>query len=764
MRRSPVADCWRRKIQTIVRVLLLVVPLLVPASFGLTPRAEADDTAAKVTESAAKSAIDEVVAKRKSLAAQIAALAKPTGETSADPDAADVSATEDELEFLETLDGVYAQQQARLEQRQELEADKKKATEALESLQKFGPTEAKPYSFLLLENLRDDLAAEEDHEDAFQVDLKSAQQLLETAQNHFDEAEADRRQAQEESESAAGDDDKQAAAAAAASLKLAKRQSQIAKELILLRRLEVEVRTLRRDVCITRKTQLEEKTDRIGKDVRFTKRDLDDRLKELASHEADLNQKLKDAQARFQQTESEQAATMKDLRQQNAAAATVELAVESWRVARDAQQMQMSLLNERISDDKRFHHYWACRFETENGTAKPEQIAEWHESLSDLVDEMADNQRSLLQRIDTSRSEQAKLIQRMRNSEDADVRHWGEFQSEQWQSLRDVCENHLVQLKASERWASRFLDELKDKLEPDAESWQTIAKTHIEAIWVYEIAQVDDRPITVGKIVTLVCYILAGMLLASILSRLLGKRVLPRFGLNEGASHAVQTIAFYSLAVMFGVLSFQMVHIPLAAFAFLGGAVAIAIGFGSQDIANNFMSGIILLAEQPIRVGDVVLVDDVQGTVEHIGPRSTRIRTNANHELIVPNSKLLSDKVTNLTLSNNLVQTAVAVNLPIKLTVREAKQILLQAASSHPTVMDEPRPFVLFKQFGTTSMDFELHFWLHLNDDMRAAIVQSEVRETINELFLQNNSRPLIAAGSVFASPAAGQSRPAKAA
>jgi small-conductance mechanosensitive channel len=202
--------------------------------------------------------------------------------------------------------------------------------------------------------------------------------------------------------------------------------------------------------------------------------------------------------------------------------------------------------------------------------------------------------------------------------------------------------------------------------------------------------------------------------------------------------------------VLFSVVSFELVHIPLASFAFLGGAIAIAIGFGSQDIANNFMSGIILLAEQPIRVGDVVTVDDVQGTVQHIGPRSTRIRTDSNHELVVPNSKILSDKVTNLTLSNNFVQTAIAVTLPMKIKLRQAKQILLQAAAANPGVLQEPRPLVLLKQFGSTSMDFELHFWLKLSNDMQVAIAQSDVREAVNELFEKCDTQAIIAAAPLF--------------
>ena len=151
-------------------------------------------TTAKPQDAAAQAvSIDDILAKRKALAEQFAVLRPQQDASSTDADPTNVSAAEDELEFLDTLDGIYAQQQARLEQKLELQAAKKKADESLDSLHKFGPSEAKPYSFLLLESLRDSLAAEEDHEEAFAADIKAAEQLLETAHENFDDAEKDRR-------------------------------------------------------------------------------------------------------------------------------------------------------------------------------------------------------------------------------------------------------------------------------------------------------------------------------------------------------------------------------------------------------------------------------------------------------------------------------------------------------------------------------------------------------------------------------------------
>ena len=232
--------------------------------------------ASKAGESVA-SAIDELAAKRKDLAAQVDTLTKQAKAAGGDSTTPDVSASEDELEFLDSLDAIYAQQQARLEQRQELEAEKKQADDELASFRKTGPTEAKPYSFLLLENLRDELAAEEDREAASKADLKAAGQQLEAAKTHFDQAEKDRRRTQE---ALTRNLNKQRAAALAAELESAKRQSQLDKEMISMRRFELDARTLRRDICTAHKTQLSEKVDQLGKSVQFTKQDLADRLKD----------------------------------------------------------------------------------------------------------------------------------------------------------------------------------------------------------------------------------------------------------------------------------------------------------------------------------------------------------------------------------------------------------------------------------------------------------------------------------------------------
>ncbi len=196
-------------------------------------------------------------------------------------------------------------------------------------------------------------------------------------------------------------------------------------------------------------------------------------------------------------------------------------------------------------------------------------------------------------------------------------------------------------------------------------------------------------------------------------------------------------------------------NLPFAAFTFLGGAVAIGIGFGSQNILNNFISGLILLAEQPLRVGDCVSIDGAEGTVEHIGARSTRVRTMSNHEIMVPNSKLLEDKVTNLTLTNDLVQTAIGVTVSANLGVREVRRRLLAAATGHAGVLAEPRPIVLFLAFGKDEMSFELRFWVRLKNLEECRLTESDVREAISDFLSEANPTTTAVSGALKPAPIA---------
>jgi len=265
--------------------------------------------------------------------------------------------------------------------------------------------------------------------------------------------------------------------------------------------------------------------------------------------------------------------------------------------------------------------------------------------------------------------------------------------------------------------------------------WLATGQQWFVACWNYEITSIDDSRITVSKVIRGLILLLVGYYLARTLSRLLGHRILPRLGLNGSACTAFQTVAFYLMLACAGFIALEIIHLPLTVFAFMGGAVAIGIGFGSQNVLNNFMSGLILLAERPIRVGDLIDIDGLMGTIEHVGARSTRVRTGSNLEIIVPNSKFLENNVTNWTLSDAQIRISVQVGVAYGSSTSQVSRLLEQVLTAHDTMLQYPAPIVLFKEFGDNSLNFEAHFWIHMRTEMEGQIIESEVRHAIDRQF-----------------------------
>ena len=246
----------------------------------------------------------------------------------------------------------------------------------------------------------------------------------------------------------------------------------------------------------------------------------------------------------------------------------------------------------------------------------------------------------------------------------------------------------------------------------------------------------DGAKITVQTLVIGLALLLLGYVAAKRISNWLGTKVLARIGVHASAAAPMQKISFYVLVATFTLFSLNWLGVPLAMFTFLGGALAIGVGFGSQNIVNNFISGLILLAERPIRVGDVIEIDKLVGKVSDIGARSTRITTGANLEIIVPNSKFLETNVINWTLSDDKICSTITIGVAYGSSTREAARLLKLAAVEHKAVLPHPEPEVLFKEFGDNALIFHLQFWLHLRASAKVD-VESQLRFRIDELFNQ---------------------------
>jgi small-conductance mechanosensitive channel len=174
----------------------------------------------------------------------------------------------------------------------------------------------------------------------------------------------------------------------------------------------------------------------------------------------------------------------------------------------------------------------------------------------------------------------------------------------------------------------------------------------------------------------------------------------------------LKTLLHYTVLVAGFALALAIAGVGLSSVAIVIGALGVGIGFGLQNLVNNFASGLILLFERPVRPGDVVVVGGEWGTIRKIGLRSTVILTFDRAELIVPNGDLISEKVTNWTLSDRVARVVLPVGVAYGSDVEKVLRILFEVAESQPEVLEEPPAQALFRGFGESSLDFELRVWL----------------------------------------------------
>ena len=238
-----------------------------------------------------------------------------------------------------------------------------------------------------------------------------------------------------------------------------------------------------------------------------------------------------------------------------------------------------------------------------------------------------------------------------------------------------------------------------------------------------------------GKIVTAVLVFFLGWLLARAIAWGVERHLLPRLRFDEGAAQAFASLTFYLLLLFVFFAALRSVNIPLTAFAVVGGALAIGVGFGSQNVVSNFISGLILLAERPLKLGDLVEVDGTYGIIEQIGLRSTRVRSGDNVHIIVPNSAFLENKVINWTHNDPNVRVWISVGVAYGSPTREVERLIRQALAEHPGVLKSPEPVVLFKDFGDNALVFDAAFWIRMRRILDRLHLESDIRFRIDDLF-----------------------------
>ncbi|MBW6459462.1 MAG: mechanosensitive ion channel [Bacteroidales bacterium] len=257
--------------------------------------------------------------------------------------------------------------------------------------------------------------------------------------------------------------------------------------------------------------------------------------------------------------------------------------------------------------------------------------------------------------------------------------------------------------------------------------------------WQIELFHLGESPVTTRSVVLIIIAIFILFYLSAWIKRLLIKKVFPRYDFDIGVSLAIGTIVRYILIIVGLFIIFQTTGLDLSALGLMMGALGIGIGFGLQNVTNNFISGIIILFERPVKVGDRVELDDqLSGNISKISARSTTLITNDNIAVIVPNSDFINQRVINWSHNNRNVR----LNFPVGVSYKEdpevIRKVLIEVADHNSGVLKKPRPDVLFDDYADSSLNFILRIWTSEYSD-KPKVLKSQLYYEIFRKFKENN-------------------------
>ncbi len=260
----------------------------------------------------------------------------------------------------------------------------------------------------------------------------------------------------------------------------------------------------------------------------------------------------------------------------------------------------------------------------------------------------------------------------------------------------------------------------------------------VRELFTRTLFQLGEKDITLGGIFYFFIAILLLIWLTDKVQKLVVKRVLVRSKIDIGVSESIGTIFRYLVITIGLFVIIQTAGIDLTALGFIAGALGVGIGFGLQGITNNFISGLIILFERPIKVGDRIDVGDISGDVVKIAARATTVVTNDNISIIIPNSEFINSRVINWSHNDRRIRFNYMVGVSYNEDPRRVRKLLLEVAKENNAVLKHPPPDILFKEYSDSSIIFNLRVWTYEYTD-RPNVLKSQLYYAIFKKFRDNN-------------------------
>ena len=410
----------------------------------------------------------------------------------------------------------------------------------------------------------------------------------------------------------------------------------------------------------------------------------------------------------------------------------------------ETDRMEMTALRWLQSVGQRSIDSWDHRFvvlSSGDAAARESAIAELGRIKADL-----ETKRPLLRELEATEQEaiaqqELRLKDALLDSE-ATARETAilETQKQRVQAIQRV----ELAVTKMDRQLARWLDDFGVSANSAApRDWKVTALQVVglmKQVWNFELFAVEDSTIVEGKTVTtsygvtvgksigvLLLYAFAYWLFA-MLTRLLERLMVRRFKVDPQVASVMRRWLMIAVSVVLIILILNLARIPLTAFAFMGGALAIGIGFGTQTIIKNVISGIIILFERKIRVGDIIAIGGTTGHVTAVDLRASTVRSFDGVEALVPNSTFLENQVVNWTYSNSRIRREIRIGIAYGSPVRQAADVIIGCAEEHGQVLKDPAPEVYLEDFADNAVLMVLVFWVELSPTLSGRRVDSDLR------------------------------------
>lgn len=254
--------------------------------------------------------------------------------------------------------------------------------------------------------------------------------------------------------------------------------------------------------------------------------------------------------------------------------------------------------------------------------------------------------------------------------------------------------------------------------------------------WFTTPIPIGTYSVSISAILQLIIWVFIVLFLSRALKKFLKYRLLVRLGIDEGNREAMATIISYSSSMLGLIIVLQSTGFNLGSLLVVAGGLGVGIGFGLQEVTRNFISGLTLLIERKLKVGDFIEFDGMSGYVKEVSLRSTLIRTREGGDVVVPNSKLVENKVLNWSYDSYHARIQIPVGVAYNSDTVLVTETLLNAAYMEPAVLHEPPPKVMFKDFGDNALNFELWVWVNRID--REPFIRSSLNFIIEYNLRQN--------------------------